>query len=173
MLFDQRVPMRDGVTLSADVTLPAAALEQGERVPVILMRTPYVKSNILTVTAARYYAERGYAYVAMDVRGRGDSDGVFDPRVNDGIDGYDAIEWLRCTALVGRERRHDRRLVSRLHPVAHRAASAAAPACDDRAGDACRSVCRDADRAAAPARPLLAALRQRACQSADGVGELG
>ena len=79
MLFDQRVPMRDGATLSADVTLPAAALEQGERVPVILMRTPYVKSNILTVTAARYYAERGYAYVAMDVRGRGDSDGVFVP----------------------------------------------------------------------------------------------
>ena len=94
MLFDQRVPMRDGATLSADVTLPAAALAQGERVPVILMRTPYVKSNILTVTAARYYAERGYAYMAMDVRGRGDSDGVFDPRVNDGIDGYDAIEWL-------------------------------------------------------------------------------
>ena len=87
--------------------------------------------------------------------------------------------WLRRhrvaggTALVGRECRHDWRLVSRLHPVAHRAASAAAPACDDRAGDACRSVCRDADRAAAPARPLLAALRQRACQSADGVGELG
>ena len=40
MLFDQRVPMRDGATLSADVTLPAAALEQGERVPVILCAPP-------------------------------------------------------------------------------------------------------------------------------------
>src|SRR4051794_36691505 len=94
MLFDQRVPMRDGVTLSADVTLPAAALEQGERVPIVLMRTPYVKSDMRTITAARYLAERGYAYVAMDVRGRGDSDGVFTPYVNDGLDGYDAIEWL-------------------------------------------------------------------------------
>src|SRR5690242_12833050 len=94
MLFDQRVPMRDGATLSADVTLPAAALEQGERVPVILSRTPYVKSDMRAITMARYYAERGYAFVAMDVRGRGDSDGVFVPYVNDGIDGYDAIEWL-------------------------------------------------------------------------------
>jgi putative CocE/NonD family hydrolase len=94
MLFDQRVPMRDGATLSADVTLPATALERGERVPVILMRTPYVKSDMRSITAARYYAERGYAFVAMDVRGRGDSDGVFVPYVNDGIDGYDAIEWL-------------------------------------------------------------------------------
>ena len=94
MLFDQRVPMRDGVTLSADVTLPAAALEQGERAPIILMRTPYVKSDMRAITTARYYAERGYAFVAMDVRGRGDSDGVFVPYVNDGIDGYDAIEWL-------------------------------------------------------------------------------
>jgi putative CocE/NonD family hydrolase len=94
MLFDQRAPMRDGATLSADVTLPAAALERGERVPVILSRTPYVKSDMRAITTARYYAERGYAFVAMDVRGRGDSDGVFVPYVNDGIDGYDAIEWL-------------------------------------------------------------------------------
>ena len=76
ILFDQRVPMRDGVTLSADVTLPAA-LEQGERVPVILSRTPYVKSDIRAITTARYYAERGYALVAMDVRGRGDSRVLF------------------------------------------------------------------------------------------------
>ena len=94
MLFDQRAPMRDGVTLSADVTLPAATLEQGERVPIILSRTPYVKSDMRAITMARYYAERGYAFVAMDVRGRGDSDGVFVPYVHDGIDGYDAIEWL-------------------------------------------------------------------------------
>src|SRR5262249_39539716 len=94
MLFDQRVPMRDGATLSADVCLPASAQERGARVPVVLMRTPYVKADMRAITAAQYFAERGYAYVAIDVRGRGDSDGVFIPYVNDGADGYDAIEWL-------------------------------------------------------------------------------
>jgi hypothetical protein len=34
----------------------------------------------------------------MDVRGRGDSDGVFVPYRNDGIDGYDAIEWCAAQA---------------------------------------------------------------------------
>ena len=33
------------------------------------------------------------AYVVIDVRGRGDSDGDFVPYRNDGRDGYDAIEW--------------------------------------------------------------------------------
>jgi len=46
--------------------------------------------------SARYFAERGYVFVAMDVRGRGDSDGEFTPYVNDGQDGYDTIEW--CAA---------------------------------------------------------------------------
>ena len=38
--FDRRIPMRDGVTLSADVYRPDA---EG-RFPVILSRTPYLKS---------------------------------------------------------------------------------------------------------------------------------
>jgi putative CocE/NonD family hydrolase len=83
--------MRDGVELSADIYRPAAA----GQFPVILTRTPYNKStergNHLTV--GRYFAAHGYVYVAMDVRGRGDSDGVFVPYRNEGVDGYDSIEW--------------------------------------------------------------------------------
>ena len=94
ILFDQRVPMRDGVTLSADVYLPPASGLDGERYPVVLMRTPYVKAQQRTMETARYFAGQGFAYVTMDVRGRGDSEGVFTPYVNDGRDGYDAIEWL-------------------------------------------------------------------------------
>ena len=94
ILFDQRVPMRDGVTLSADVYLPPASGQPDERFPVVLMRTPYVKAQLRTMESARYFAGQGFAYVTMDVRGRGDSDGVFTPYVNDGSDGYDAIEWL-------------------------------------------------------------------------------
>lgn len=95
ILFDRRVPMRDGVTLSADVYLPANA-EEGERHAVILTRTPYLKANTSILDSAKYFCEHGYALVAMDVRGRGDSDGDFTPYVHDGRDGYDAIEW--CAA---------------------------------------------------------------------------
>ena len=40
-----------------------------------------------------YFAEHGYAFVAVDVRGRGDSEGLFVPYRNEGRDGYDTIEW--------------------------------------------------------------------------------
>jgi uncharacterized protein len=92
--FDVRVAMRDGVKLSADIYRPDA----DGKFPVILVRTPYNKStergNHLQL--GRYFASRGYVYVAMDVRGRGDSDGEFVPYRNEGPDGYDAIEW--CAA---------------------------------------------------------------------------
>jgi putative CocE/NonD family hydrolase len=88
--FDVRVKMRDGVELSADLYRPHS---EG-RFPVILNRTPYTKTGSLQT--GRYFAERGYVFVAMDVRGRGDSDGRFVPYRNDGQDGYDAVEW--CAA---------------------------------------------------------------------------
>ncbi len=96
ILFDQRVPMRDGVTLSADVYLPAREAGETTAWPVILLRTPYMKTHMTLVELASYYNEHGYVYVAMDVRGRGDSAGEFVPYFNDGQDGYDAIEW--CAA---------------------------------------------------------------------------
>lgn len=85
--FDIRVKMRDGVELSADIYRPDA---EG-KFPVILNRTPYTKPG--SFRSARYFVERGYVFVAMDVRGRGDSDGKFVPYRNDGPDGYDAVEW--------------------------------------------------------------------------------
>jgi len=87
--FNRRVRMRDGVELSADVYRPDV---QG-RFPVIINRTPYTKTSSGTLTLAKYFVSHGYVFVAMDVRGRGDSDGKFAPYVNDGQDGYDAIEW--------------------------------------------------------------------------------
>jgi putative CocE/NonD family hydrolase len=94
--FDQRVPMRDGVTLSADVYFPQEWRDQSGQWPVILTRTPYVKANTLLLEHAAYFTAHGYVFVALDVRGRGDSDGVFVPYFNDGQDGYDSIEW--CAA---------------------------------------------------------------------------
>ena len=91
--FDQRVPMRDGITLSADVYKPLSRPGEPGRFPVILTRTPYMKLSEGVLMVANYFAERGYIFVAMDVRGRGDSEGAFVPYFNEGQDGYDAIEW--------------------------------------------------------------------------------
>ncbi len=93
--FDVRVPMRDGITLAADVYRPADR-QSAESLPVILTRTPYLRLNEGILSVARYFVERGYVFVAMDVRGRGDSEGIFRPYVREGADGYDAIEW--CAA---------------------------------------------------------------------------
>lgn len=87
--FNRRVPMRDRVELSADIYRPDAP----GRFPVILSRTPYTKTSGSTLKIAKYFVSHGYAFVTMDVRGRGDSDGTFTPYVKDGVDGYDAIEW--------------------------------------------------------------------------------
>ena len=87
--FDARIPMRDGVTLAADIYRPA----NPGRYPVVLMRTPYNKNGDAILKEARAFAGRGYVYVAVDVRGRGDSDGDWRPYFFEGDDGYDAIEW--------------------------------------------------------------------------------
>lgn len=95
--YNVRVPMRDGVLLAADIFRPEET-KHGTQAPVILVRTPYNKNQKGYLDPARYFAERGYAYVTMDVRGRGDSDGEFVPYRHEGIDGYDAVEWCAAQA---------------------------------------------------------------------------
>ncbi len=90
--FDQRVKMRDGIELSADVYRP----DTPDKYPCILSRTPYNKNGESTLKTGRYFAAHGYVFVVMDVRGRGDSAGTFVPYRNDGRDGYDSVEW--CAA---------------------------------------------------------------------------
>src|SRR5215470_16950057 len=74
------VKMRDGVTLRADVLLPAA---QGT-FPVLVYRTPYGKNQApSTWTTFPKAVARGYAVVVQDVRGRYESEGEFDPYKNE------------------------------------------------------------------------------------------
>jgi uncharacterized protein len=82
--------MGDGVVLRADAYRPAA----GDRVPAILIRTPYSKAPHRDRAFIRRAVERGYAVVVQDVRGRYESAGDFIPYANEGRDGYDAVEWL-------------------------------------------------------------------------------
>ncbi|MBM1143852.1 CocE/NonD family hydrolase [Alcanivorax sp. ZXX171] len=106
-----RVPMpevismrtRDGVRLDADVYRP-----DGEGpFPALLMRQPYGRRIASTVTYAHpsWYAEQGYLVVIQDVRGRGSSEGEFEPFVNEQRDGEDTLEWLAgladCNGRVG------------------------------------------------------------------------
>jgi putative CocE/NonD family hydrolase len=93
--FGVRVAMRDGVELSTDIYHPVET-QTGTRFPAILVRTPYNKASVKNVETARWFAEHGFVYVFMDVRGRGDSDGEFFPYRNEAKDGYDSIEW--CAA---------------------------------------------------------------------------
>jgi hypothetical protein len=92
--------MRDGVELSADLYLPGSP----RPVPVLVARTPYNKNTQLARDKAAWYAARGFGFAWMDVRGRGDSDGVFTPYRYEGPDGHDAVEWLAaqpwCTGQV-------------------------------------------------------------------------
>ena len=74
-----RIPMRDGVKLSADVYLPKA---EG-RYPAIISRTPYLKTTDITIENSKFYASKGYAVIVVDTRGRGDSEGEFVPYRNE------------------------------------------------------------------------------------------
>jgi len=87
--FNVRVPVRDGIRLAADLVLPA------ERpAPAVVMRTPYGRGGDRATERADAFARAGYAAVWVDVRGRGDSDGEFDPYRKDGLDGVDVIAWV-------------------------------------------------------------------------------
>jgi len=88
--FGVMIPMRDGVKLAADVWLPDAP----GRYPVLLVRTPYEKTGFKLYEWAAYFAGRGYVFAVQDTRGRGDSEGTFDPFFGEGRDGYDTVEWL-------------------------------------------------------------------------------
>ena len=93
--YNVKIPMRDGVNLSADVYLPKG--KEGP-FPAVLYRTPYDNADFAHLTSgpdqAVRYAQAGYAYIAEDARGRNDSDGEFYPWVNEYNDGFDTVEWI-------------------------------------------------------------------------------
>ncbi len=89
LLHDQRVPLRDGVTASADVYLP---LGRGPW-PVLYQWTPYESTRERFIAWGVWFAQRGYAAVVQDVRGRYESGGEFVAWVRDGEDAVDAVDW--------------------------------------------------------------------------------
>ncbi|UZW54355.1 CocE/NonD family hydrolase [Sphingobium sp. JS3065] len=98
-----KILMRDGVGLATNVWRP----EGGERVPALLLRSPYGKEEVAHGLAPNVFAlvRAGYAVVMQDVRGTFNSDAEFVPHVHDVDDGEDTIRWLAeqpwCDGSVG------------------------------------------------------------------------
>lgn len=85
------VPMGDGVRLKTFVFRPAEV--QG-KLPVIFQRTCYPNQEKVYRIYGENFAKRGYAFVLQYSRGRGGSEGVWEPNVNERRDGIDAVDWL-------------------------------------------------------------------------------
>ncbi|TCO62725.1 CocE/NonD family hydrolase [Actinocrispum wychmicini] len=85
--LDLAVPTRDGTALRGVHYRPVAA-----SAPVVLTLTPYGADGFHKY--APTFASRGFHFVSLDARGRGDSDGEYMPFRHDGADGHDAVEWL-------------------------------------------------------------------------------
>ncbi|MBR9864032.1 MAG: CocE/NonD family hydrolase [Rhodobacteraceae bacterium] len=103
---DVRIPLSNGMTLSARIWRPVGC----GPVPAILEYLPYRKRD---GTAARdalthpYMAARGYICVRVDMRGCGESDGLFDDEYSEQelSDGVEVVNWLAaqdwCSGAVG------------------------------------------------------------------------
>lgn len=100
ILLHQKVKMDDGICLSANIFKPA---EMKEPLPAIFTFTPYVSDE--GQERGSFFAQNGYVYVHVDVRGRGNSEGEFLPIEKDGPDGAQVVQWIAkqpwCNGKVG------------------------------------------------------------------------
>ncbi|MCA9148062.1 MAG: CocE/NonD family hydrolase, partial [Planctomycetales bacterium] len=86
---DVMVETRDGTKLAAHVYRPQA----DGKYPTILMRTPYGRPGA-DWGEARRFVEAGFVMVTQDCRGRGKSEGTWDPFRYDAEDGFDTQQWI-------------------------------------------------------------------------------
>lgn len=88
-----RVPMRDGVTLSVDVYLPADRL--GEALPCRLSYSPYGATTVRAGGDIEFACKNGFVCVQADCRGKFNSEGRFHPWQKEFVhDAYDLLEWI-------------------------------------------------------------------------------
>jgi putative CocE/NonD family hydrolase len=91
------IPMRDGIRLATDIYIPSndgGVTPAPGRFPALLMRTPYGKKGRADAPPPAAVSH-GYVVVRQDVRGTFSSEGVFEPMLNEGTDGFDTMAWLR------------------------------------------------------------------------------
>ncbi len=86
--WGMRIPLRDGTLLNATLYKP----REEKPTPAVFTLTPYIADTYHE--RGFYFAQHGYAFLLVDCRGRGNSQGEFEPFVNEGRDGHDIVEWL-------------------------------------------------------------------------------
>jgi putative CocE/NonD family hydrolase len=89
VMWGVKVPLRDGIKLNATVYQPK---ETKDALPVVFTLTPYIADTYHE--RALYFARHGYVFALEDARGRGNSEGAFEPFTQEPHDGHDVVEWL-------------------------------------------------------------------------------
>jgi putative CocE/NonD family hydrolase len=89
ILLGNKIKLRDNVLLNATIYKPHNLKES---LPVIFVVTPYTADRLHA--RGKYFAESGYVFVIIDSRGRGESEGEFDPFMQEAKDGFDIVEFL-------------------------------------------------------------------------------
>ena len=92
------VPMPDGIHLLTDHYWPKV---DGDH-PTILIRTPYGRGKEVFLLGgyplgelpAQRFAERGYHVIVQGTRGRYESEGDFEPHLNEAADGQATVAWI-------------------------------------------------------------------------------
>ncbi len=90
------IPMRDGVRLQNELYLPAG---EGP-FPALLARCMYGADKV--AGNAKFWAERGYAVLLQNIRGRHGSEGGPVGREDNAEDGYDTMDWLAAQSWCNR-----------------------------------------------------------------------
>lgn len=86
-----KIPVEDGTRLNATLYRPLNS--EGQKLPAIVTITPYISDRYHP--DALYFARNGFAFLVVDTRGRGNSEGEFRPLgLEDGLDGRDVVEWI-------------------------------------------------------------------------------
>ncbi|MFP4612868.1 MAG: CocE/NonD family hydrolase [Spirochaetaceae bacterium] len=102
------IPLSDGIRLAARIWMPEGA--ENRPVPALLEYIPYRKRDFTALRDAgmhRYFAERGFAGVRVDLRGSGESEGILrDEYLQQELcDGLEILRWIAaqpwCTGRVG------------------------------------------------------------------------
>tara|TARA_Y100001968_G_C19417466_1_gene749771 strand:- start:95 stop:1669 length:1575 start_codon:yes stop_codon:yes gene_type:complete len=101
--FDESLTLKDGTKLISRIWHPKG----NGSWPTLLMRQPYGRQIASTITYAHpiWWASKGYMVVVQDVRGQGDSEGIFEGFTQESDDTSETHEWVRslkeCNGKLG------------------------------------------------------------------------
>lgn len=91
---ENQIEMRDGVKLHTIYYFPKEDTAEEKTYPVILTRTCYPGNDRIHRAYGEGLARRGYVYVYQYCRGRENSEGKWEPNINERKDGIDTMNYL-------------------------------------------------------------------------------